>query len=586
MSSCERVRRRHDERGFSLVEIVIAMALLAMLLVAALPMFLSMVRGTVVTRQQTQAKNLAQERLEQIRDLRYHVDRQNGPFLDMLDIYYTNATASSPSTTVTVGGDSLTGRYIPSGGGTGGEPVAPYYRVQTSALSGATGFTQVVAAQFLEGDGRTVVPASRFQGTATSGYDSQAAGRDTPPTLMLGVTVITRWLQDGVEKTFRTYTTVTETRPERPVLQSQARSTAVDISSTAADGTTLQLQGGVASLDGAQSSGSSVSGYVTGALARRTGQAVQEGRNARFQLPGQPVALLGTGSSVVPAGCTWFGFGGTQVDNVSADVGTGLPKSPVNVDGATPRNVVSGRIIDNAGNTCGALSFTTVVDSGAQRTDSVGNRMGPSPFAFLPDSGGSGTSVQADAYVTATDLTASPQRTYSGARMSMGRAVRMFPNTPDNPKSTAADYGLVTAKVTTATIDCTSGGGTAIGTVRAAYTAVLRWWGKSSTETVARWRQATWTYDSTTGTAPVLAAGSDTWNPAAIFLADGQPLSSVVSVELPKPVTEGGVNGLRGFSNGILSLASVGTLDAEVQPGSSAVQVKLGQLTCAADDQR
>lgn len=568
------------------MEVVIAMGLLAVLLVAALPMFLSMVRGTVVTRVQTQAKNLAQERMEQLRDLRYHVDRQNGPFLDLLDIYYTNANASSPSTTVTVGGDTLTGRYVATGGGTGGEPPAPYYKVQTAALAGATGFSQVVAAQFLEADGKTVVPASRFQGTATAGYDSQVAGRDTPPTLMLGVTVITRWTQDGVQKTFRTYTTVTETRPERPVLQSQARSTAVDVSSTAADGTTLQLQGGVASLDGAQSSGSSVSGYVTGALARRTGQAVQEGRSARFQLPGQPVALLGSGSAVVPAGCSWFGFGGTDVANVTGDVGSGLPKAPVNVDDTTPKKVVSGRIIDNAGNSCGALSFTTVVDAGVQRSDAVGGRMGPSPFAFLPDSGGSGTSVQADAYVTATDLLASPQKTYSGARMSMGRAVRLFPNSPDNPKSTAVDYGLVTAKVTSASLDCTSGTSTVLGTVRGSYTAVLRWWGRNAAETMARWHEAAWTYDSATGTAPVLVAGSETWNPAGVFLADGQPLSNVVSVELPKPVTEGGASGLRGFSNGILSLASVSTLATETQLGSSAVQVKLGQLTCVADDQR
>jgi type II secretory pathway pseudopilin PulG len=569
-----------------LIEIVIAMALLAVLLVSALPMFLSMVRGTVVTRLQTQAKNLAQERLEQVRDLRYHVDRQNGPFLDLLDIYYTNANASSPTTTVLVGGDTLTGSYVPTGGGTGGEPAAPYYRVQTSDLAGTPGFSQVVTAQFLEGDGKTPVPVARFQGTASSGYDSQVAGRDTPPTLMLGITVITRWMQDGVQKTFRTYTTVTETRPERPVLQSQARATAVDISSTAADGTTLQLQGGVASLDGAQSSGSSVAGYVTGALARRTGQAVQEGRNARFQLPDQPVALLGTGSAVVPTGCTWFGFGGTAVDNVTADVSTGLPKAPANVDDTTPKKVLSGRIVDNAGNACGALSFTTVVDAGVQRTDAVGIRMGPSPLAYLPDSGGSGTSVQADAYVTATDLIATPQRAYSGARMNMGRAVRLFPNSPDNPKATAIDYGLLTARVTNASIDCTSGTSATVGTVSASYTAVLRWWGRSSTETAARWHQATWNYDTTTGTTPLLAAGSDTWNPSSVFLSDGQPLGNIVSVELPKPVTEGGATGLRGFSNGILSMASVGTLTTEVQPGSSAVQVKLGQLTCVADDQR
>ena len=585
MSSCKRLRKG-DESGFSLIEIVIAMTLLAVLLVAALPMFLSMVRGTVVTRLQTQAKNLSQERLEQLRELRYHVDRQNGPFLDLLDIYYTNANASAPTTSVPVGSDTLVGKYVPTGGGVNGEPTAPYYRVETSSLAGTAGFTQVIAAQFLEADGKTVVPASRFQGTASTGYDSQVAGRDTPPTLMLGVTVITRWMQDGAQRTFRTYTTITETRPERPVLQSQARATAVDISSTAADGTTLQLQGGVAALDGAQSSGSSVSGYVVGALARRTGQPVQEGRNARFQLPDQPVATLGDGSAVTPTGCSWFGFGGTHVDNVTGTVATGLPKSPVNVDSTTPRSTVTGRIVDNAGNLCGALSFTTAVGGGTLRADAVGAAMGPSPLAFMPDLSGSATSVRADAYVTATEITATPQRTFAGARMHMDRAVRLFPNSPENPKSTVADYGLVTARVFNASLDCTSGTSTSAGTAQATYTAVLRWWGRKSSELTPRWHQASWNYNSASGPAPVLVSGSEAWNPAAFFLSTGQPLSDLVSVELPKPVTESGATGLRGFSNGILSLASAGTLQAESQPGSSAVQIKLGQLTCAADDQR
>lgn len=591
MSTADQGPAYRDDEGFSLVEIVIAMALLAMLLVAALPMFLSMMRGAVVTRQQTQAKNLSQERLEQVRDLRYHVDRQNGPFLDLLDIYFTNANAASPVTPVTVGGDTLKGSYVATGGGTGGEPTAPYYRVETSSLAGAGGFSQVIATQFLEPDGRTVVPAARYQGTSTTGYDSQAAGRDTPPSLMIGVTVITRWLQDGVPKTFRTYTTITETRPETPLIQSQARSTAIDISSTAADGTTLQLLGGVASLDGAQSSGSSVAGYVAGALARRTGVAVVEGQNSRFQLPGQAVVTTTDSSPVTPVGCSWYGFGRTEVANVDADIATGLPKAPANVDAASPKNVVSGRLADNTSNSCGVLSFTNVVDTGSLRSDAVGVRMGPSPLAFIPDSGGSGSSVTADAYVTATDMLTNPQRTQSGARSSMSRPIRLFPNSPENPRITEdselnPDYGLVTAHVTDASVDCVSGSGPAIGTVAARYTATLRWWGRSGGESAARWHEATWQYDTSTGSAPVLAPGSETWDPTTVFLSDGQPLSNLVTAQIPTTVDEGGATGLRGFSDGILSLSTASTLSTETIPGASAVTVRLGQLTCAADDKR
>ena len=62
------------------------------------------------------------------------------------------------------------------------------------------------------------------------------------------------------------------------MIQTQARAVAVDMTSNAADTSTLELQAGVMKLDGAQSSGSSVSGYVTGALATPTGVAPARAR--------------------------------------------------------------------------------------------------------------------------------------------------------------------------------------------------------------------------------------------------------------------------------------------------------------------
>src|SRR3982751_3622674 len=90
---------------------MVALGLLTVVLTAALPAFLGMLRTTVTTKMETQAKNLTQERLEQMRDLRFHVDRQNGPFLDVLDVYYTNAPVTPAATTVTAGGATLSGIY-------------------------------------------------------------------------------------------------------------------------------------------------------------------------------------------------------------------------------------------------------------------------------------------------------------------------------------------------------------------------------------------------------------------------------------------------------------------------------------------
>ena len=104
--------------------------------------------GTLV-RDHTRAKNLTQQRLEQIRDLRFHVDRQNGPFLDLLDIYYTHALTGAAATSVSNGGTTLAGTYVSSGSAATGEPTAPYFRITTGPLPENNGFSQVVTSQFL-----------------------------------------------------------------------------------------------------------------------------------------------------------------------------------------------------------------------------------------------------------------------------------------------------------------------------------------------------------------------------------------------------------------------------------------------------
>lgn len=566
--------RRRQDQGFSLIEIVVAMGLLSVVLLASLPMFLSMLKSTVIITQQTQGKNLAQERLEQVRDLRFHVANQNGPYLDLLDIYYTDAEVAYNRPAVTVGSDVLTGKWISTGGGTNGEPAAPFYRVTIDNLAGAPGFKQTVAAQFLEADGKTVLPTARF-----SSYDSQQPGVDAPPSLTMGVTVITTWTEGSKQKSYRTYTQVTETRPEKPAIQSQARAVGVAISSTAPDSTSLVLEGGVASLDGSQSSGSAVSGYAGGALARRTGQAVVEGKNARFQLPTQPVVEAGTGGPGTPSGCTWYGFGSSSVDNVTGDVAAGLPRSPANVDdGSSPRKAISGRLLDSSSNSCGVLGFTTVVDTGAPRSDAVGAHMGNGPYVKLPDGGGSSsTALSGSVYVTATALTATPQRTRAGGRTTMARPIVLFPGAPDS-----GGVGLVTAQLTSASVDCTSG---TPGTVAAEYALTLKWWGKVGTE-IARWHMATWTYNSASNPAPVLSAGSESWDPTVAVLSDGLRLSDLVTGDAPGAGTSGAATGQRGFPNGILTLNTASTLSNESAPGFSSIKVQLGQLTCVADDER
>lgn len=585
MFTSKRLRRRRDE-GFTLVEVMIAMGLTALVMTAALPAFIAMLRSSVSVKLDTKAKNLTQERLEQLRDLRFHIDRQNGPFLDLLDIYYTDAKSAGTPTTQTIGGTALTGRYVASGAAANGEPAAPFYRVTTGAISGASGFTQRILTQFLGPDG-AVVPASRFQNV----YDSQTVGRDQAPSLMVGVTVITTWKSAGKTKTAKAYSRIAEGRAAAPIIQTQARAVAIDVTSTAADGTTLQLQEGVASADGSQSSGSTVSGYASGAIATLSGSAPISGLISQFNLPTEAVTTTGSASPQSGSGCQWYGFGHSGVNNVTGDVSTGLPKAPSNVDAATPVNTLSGYIRDSGSGGCGLLSFDNLHGGGLARPtgDPIGDQMGAAPYVSIADTAtGSAAAVSGAAYVSSNVLTSIPQKSTAGASAFAKRKVVLFPNNPES-----GGQGLVSVTLNSASVDCASGSSTADGTVIGKYSVTMGWWGQKITAPIdasPRWHTATWTYNSSTSATPVLASGSDTWDPSTTRLGNGLMLNQVIVSSLagsaPAVVNVGATSGLRGFTSGIVSLSTASTLTNELGAGYSAIKVQLGQLTCVADDQR
>ena len=589
MSTSDRSRRRRDDGGFTLVEVLVALGLLAVVMTASLPAFLAMLRSSVATRLQTQGKNLAQERLEQMKDLRFHVDRQNGPFLDLLDIYYTNATAAGPTTTLSVGLTSLSGQYVSTAAASGGEPAAPFYRVRAASIAGYAGFSQTVDTQFIAPDG-SAVPKTRFEGS----YDSQTAGVDAAPAGAVAITIITKWNEGTTARSLRTYTRITDGRPAAPLIQTQARAVAVDITSTGADGATLELQGGLSSADGAQSSGSSVSGFATGALATRTGSAAVSGLANKFALPTQPLTSSNSGSPVsAGAGCSWYSWGSNGVSNGGGDVSTGLPKSPANVDAAATPNSMSGFISSNGGGSCGQLSYDNLAGAPAgiprvvSNVDPLGFEMGAAPYVKALDvTSGSVQAILGSTYVSSNDLTSTPQKSISGASAKALQPVTLFPNNAES-----LGQGLVSMRLLSASVDCTSATTSgSLGTAVGQYSFQLGWWGRGSLDPLPRWHTAIWNYDSSINGAPVLTPGSDVWDPANTSLANSKKLSELIvapaSPAVPASLTTGATTGLRGFSDGIFSVTTASTLTNEAAPTYSQIKVQIGQLTCVADDQR
>jgi hypothetical protein len=344
----------------------------------------------------------------------------------------------------------------------------------------------------------------------------------------------------------------------------------------------LELQEGIADANGAQSSGSTAAGYAGGALVTRTGTATLSGLQAQFSLPTQGAATSGSSSAQAGTGCSWFGFGRTGVNDVTGDVSSGLPKAPADVDAATPANMLSGQILDNSGGGCGLLSYDNLAGGGTARTDAIGAAMGSAPFVSAADGTGGSAAISGSAYLTSNTLTTAPQKSTAGAAAFAKREVVLFPNAPNT-----GGHGLVSVTLNSASVTCASS--TSGGTTSAAYSVTVKWWGQGSADTSAKWHSATWTYDSTTGSSPALASGSDTWNPSQTSLGNGLKLSDLIVSSFttaPGVLTTGNQTGLRGFADGIVSFASASTLSNESGVGFSAIKLQIGQLTCAADDQR
>ena len=578
-----RVSRRLNEDGFTLIEVLLSLVMLALVMTALLPALLASLKSGASARKQLQAKGLTQERIEQMRDLRFHVDRQNGPFLDLLDIYYTNATSPAVTTTVSLGGTSLVGQYVSSAAASGGAPAGPYYRVNISSLAGAPGYSETVYTQFLAPDG-SAIPTSRFENL----YDSQVAGKDAAPTNLVGITVITSWTDAGKAKSLRTYTRLTESRPGAPIIQTQARAIGVDLTSTAADGSTLELQGGLSSVDGAQSSGSSISGYATGGLATRTGYTPVSGLAASFNLPTQALSSAGSASPQSGASCSWYAFGGTATTNAGGDVSQGLPKAPANVDSASPPNTFSGYIKANGGGACGQLSYDNLVGGGVVRPsgDAIGTVMGAAPFVKAVDvTSGNGASISGETYASSNTLVSSPQKSISGAKAAVLQPLVVFPNYPDS-----GGQGLVSVKLVYAQVDCTSATTTgALGTATGKYQVQLGWWGRAPGDSSAVWHTTTYTYDSSVSATAVTVTGP-AWNPTQTDIGHGLKMSDVITGPGATGVTSvlstGASTGLRGFAGGVLTLSTASTLSNEAGAGYSSIKLQVGQLTCVADDQR
>lgn len=339
------------EDGFTVIEVLVAFTLIAVVTIGTVPLFVAGLRSSLVSKMDTGGKNLNQERFEQMRTLAFHVDVNSSlvpvpgncvsptrtdprdgsgatvcDYRDMLDTYYRSLT---PATSTATGG------FVASGTArTADEPaIGAFYRYVLDPVPGFSRFKQTVATQFFTSERAPVTPGSA--------YDSQIAGYDFPPTRFVGVTVITSWAAGNLERKFVAFSQIAEGRPPAAAVTMQARATAIRITSILPGATLpqLKLEAGVSSADGALSSGATAGTAVESAVAeisggggRKAGKAGAAGAppNFNFSDGGANAEQLTDSSGVIVAR-----FGNSDVKDVKANISS---EQPIIGDTSDPPN--------------------------------------------------------------------------------------------------------------------------------------------------------------------------------------------------------------------------------------------------------
>lgn len=441
---------------------MVAISLLGIVSASLVPMLIATVRATTVAKTNTQARNLAQARIEQMRNLPFHVDAQNGSYVDLLDRYYRNLTVTAAASGLA--NDTCTQRtYVPAGGTLlANEPAAPFYRCTIGSISGFPLFSQVIDVQFLgasggSNGGATQAPPSVI--TPATTYDSQAtAPADAPASNLVGVTLLTSWVTGTKSHTDKIYTQIANDGASPQTIDISGRVTAFRVTGTAPlSGANRQVSliGPSVDLDGARYSGSTASAVATGALAESETLGRQVGATLSAAAPPDVIAA-GTSASgkALVSGCIYACFASSTVSNVGASVTSGLPAS------GTSANPVTAQLVNSGGTTSYGFEFANGADS-ATRTRLL---LASGGLARTVATNNSSAAATASGYIGATSF--SPQSVTSSLSASTG-TFALFP-------TSFAPDGVVQVALTSATVQCgvsvTGAVGTATPTGSATYT--------------------------------------------------------------------------------------------------------------------
>lgn len=188
MDKADRAIRKNlsGEQGLGLIEIMVAMMIFMVVAAGVAGTLIAGLQGTVSARQATMGKAEAQEQVEAMRGMVFYVPYSTDPDVgttadfDLLDVYYPDT-----GTTQVTDSRGWAGWYTSSASDA-------YYTKESPADD--LGIVRVVETRFVDNAGNIIVPGS--------GYDSNEAGSDSPPSNLVQVTVTTEWQERGQDQSY------------------------------------------------------------------------------------------------------------------------------------------------------------------------------------------------------------------------------------------------------------------------------------------------------------------------------------------------------------------------------------------------
>lgn len=214
ISMTDLLRRRRlagDEGGFTLIEVIVALVIFTMILATTVSMLIASTKASLIAKMDTGAKNLAQERVEQVRNLPFHKDHPMSGAVpsaaeadDLLDTYFLSYSATDAACKVTgfVHGGTATASTAPPAGSVrctyfGDPATGDFYRVASNPVAGYPRYAQYITTQFLPPGGAAGTPL-----TVPSTYNTQGdpASADVAVSDLVGIRVTTLWSVGSTSK--------------------------------------------------------------------------------------------------------------------------------------------------------------------------------------------------------------------------------------------------------------------------------------------------------------------------------------------------------------------------------------------------